>query len=452
MRGFRTHQKSMRSFKKDRVKKTPVKQDRSSYHPPVNKMHPSRDFHFAVNAMGALSRSEKNGLLVITLLLVVGAGLAFAEVATSNQAGNITKSSSADNTALKPTYFPHVQAIKGIQGAFFAQRPSPLVGLFGNQTAQKQNLFYHNLIVRDISGDSSDCTKKTYGVSAGKVCMIKGVRHFLKVVETDGRKHDRKTNSLLGIHNLQFVQQNLEVTIPKVFMAYEKDGIYSSSSSKEMNVPAQFYVSSQEVSHFKTGSALMKKATREFLIQQRRALPVTQRFEDIRRAHIVETIGESGVAKLAVAGTFIQDLVNNDGNWGYNEHGLVIVDADNSPANLQEYMAEAARVPRNIELDFSINTIKMMRDIYNAMLSRPLPSIHKSINMSGQFYQTLVKIYSCVCEATIAQIAGRYPDLADGTPTPEVNAILAQSFVDAMIRTQESDLFSEYPRYQSPKP
>ena len=293
-----------------------------------------------------------------------------------------------------------------------------------------------------------NCTKKKHGVSAGKICDIDSVRHYLKVVETEDKYADRKTNSLLGIYNLALLKNSLDVTVPEVYIVFEENGTYFLQDKTE--VPAVFYVASKEVDSFTTASDLLKKMHRELLVQQQKNPHSTPNLASIKRQLIVSKIGESGIAKLAVAGTFVQDLISNDGNWGYNAQGLVIIDVDNSLSSLDEYLAEAARVHRNIELDFSINTIKMMQQYYAIMLQRSLPVIHPSVDINGIFYQTLIHLYLRACNNALLKIKKQYPELAVELPTKEVNNLLTESFIEAMIYARHNDFFSASKRYEYP--
>ncbi len=438
---------NLRSFHKDQIKKPLARHHES----PAGRRKSGRDNHaFVMNAAEALSATQK-GILVVSLLLLTGAGLAMMSGASSNRLSATGNDYVLTNTAVltnvqHPACFEQTQGMRNLQHAFFSQ--PALSKNCVERATQKPSLFYKGLLVRDVSENIENCGKKTHGKSAGKICDIDGVRHYLKVVETENEHPGSKTNSLLGVYNLALINNNLGVTVPSVFIAFEEKGAYP--ADEDVIASASFYVASKSVENFTTGSDLIKKITREHRLLQNKHPFLTQSLEVRKREQIVSKIGESGLAKLAVAGTFFQDVVNNDGNWGYDKNGLVIVDADNSPGSLAEYIAEAARVPRNIELDFSINTIKAMRKNYQSMLEKGLPVIHQSVDMDGLFYQSLVKLYIGACDKALLRLKTEYPTLPAEVPTTVVNDILSEGFLDAMACARHNGLFLEYKRYEEP--
>lgn len=438
---MRNYQRKLqpRSYHMDHVRRPTAKA--SDFSPKPKKNREFEDYYFTSNTLEALSNTQK-GMLIVTVLLLVGSGVAIASAQNQAQLG-------VNTTALAPrrqhpVCLPQVQGVRGVQQAFFSQKALPTMCL--GAVPKKPILFYKGFVVKDVSSDISHCKKKPHGLSAGKVCNIGGVRHYLKVVETEDAHPGRKTNSLLGIYNLALIRNSLSVTVPSVFMAFEENGSYP--ADVDVVARASFYVASKAVDNFITGGELMKKVHREQLLHQIKTPFSTQSLSSIKRERIVAQIGEQGLAKLAVAGTFFQDLVNNDGNWGFDSHGLVIVDADNSPATFEEYLAEAARMPRNIELDFSIDTIKAMKKSYLGMLQKGLPVIHRSVDMKGIFYQSLIKIYIEACDATLMRIMEKYPTLPTHLPAFVVNNILSEGFLDAMDCARKNGLFSTFQRYE----
>ncbi len=420
-----------RSYRKDHIRGKTTKP--INFSPKQIKNKGFKDYYFILNTFETLSNTQK-GLLIITALLLVGGGVAIASGRSW-----IEPDINIATLALrqKPSCLPQVHGVRGVQQAFFSQPALPKV--YVEDVPKKPILFYKGFIVKDVSRDISHCEKKTHGLSAGKICDIGGIRHYLKVVETENAHPGRKTNSLLGIYNLALLRNSLSVTVPSVFMAFEKDGSYPADI--EVVAPASFYVASKTVQHFETGRELIKKIHRQQHLYQIKNPFLTQNLSSIKREQIVAKIGEHGLAKLAVAGTFFQDLVNNDGNWGFDNRGLVIIDVDNSPATLQEYLAEAARMPGNIELDFSMNTIIAMKKNYLDMLQKELPVIHHSVDMKGIFYQALVKIYIEACNRALMRIREKYPTLLSHIPTPVVNDILSESFLEAMDYARKNNFF-----------
>jgi hypothetical protein len=351
-----------------------------------------------------------------------------------------------DRTPLKETSFlPQTKGMLEIESAFFYQ-PVLQNKCFAH-SERKSSLFYNGLVVRDVSSNIKNCHKKPDGRSAGKICTIDNELYYLKVVETENTHPGRKTHALLGIHNLALIHHTIGIIVPSVFIAFEAHGVYF--ADEDAVAPASFYVASQSVDHFITAGALIQQVTRDHQIVQKRNGIATEHLELIKREQIVSKIGEFGLAELAVAGTLFQDLVNNDGNWGYNTNGLVIVDVDNSPSSFEEYLSEAVRVPQNIELSFSVETILNMKRVYLNMLTKGLPVIDDSVDMSGSFYQTLIQAYIDACDKTLLTLAKDHPDLPMRKPTNIVNRVLSDGFLNVMACAREHGFFAAYPRYKT---
>lgn len=321
-----------------------------------------------------------------------------------------------------------------------------------NQLSQTESsLTYFGLAVEDRTSDITGCKKKKFGTSAGKICNIGHVEHYFKVVKTDHSKKDKFTNSILGLYNLSFIKNNLCITAPNAGLIYEENGkYYSFTSDKE--VVASHYVASKKATNFTTISELAIKTHRTFnLNQQKPSLSSNSEessLKSIMRNNVISKIGELGLAKFAVAGTFFQDLISNDGNWGYDDQGLVIIDVDNSPSSFEEYFTEAVRVPRNIGFDFSVNTINMMIELYKEMLTKSPPIFHASFDMSDEFYQNLVILYIKACDLAILQIKVQLPSLKSDEPSHPINEILTHSLIEIMNNSRRDGLFSKYQRYQ----
>ncbi len=314
-------------------------------------------------------------------------------------------------------------------------------------TSKPSRLGYKGLPVKDVSRFITRCGQKTSGVSAGKICSINQKTCYLKAIEINEFSVDRRTNALLGLYNLDMLRLTLPVTIPNTYLVYEEGGKYVMDS--EIVGHAEYYIASEQVSYFETANALKKQANRDFLKREKSRSDTRACRKSIEREWVVKYIREEGIASLAVAGTFFQDLVMNEGNWGYNRAGLVIVDVDHSPESLEEYLAEAARMPHNIGIDFSTNTIKMMLTAYKKMMSISPPSLHSSVNMSPSFYQTLLSSYALACEKTLEKIALLYLKPALNQPLPEINQFLAESLLASLRLIQNTA--PQPSRYFSPQ-
>lgn len=307
------------------------------------------------------------------------------------------------------------------------------------------SVFYQGLLAKDISQQTKDCKKKRHGVSTGKTCEISNIKYYLKVMEPSDKAVACNRSELLGMYNLKFINQTMGITVPNVNLVYEKNGVFTTHSNDERS--AELYVASQEVEHFTPGSQADKKAHKEYLIQKTRSILFNVDKKTLRRIELVKNMGESGIAKLAVAGTFCQDLVNNDDNWGYNRKGLVIVDADHSPHSLEEYLGESSRMPGNIELDFSLHTVLLMRLIYKKMLEKSPPKMEPGIDMARSFYKQLLQLYIVACDIAVSKITKIEPDLSPYKPSSIVNDALREGFLQLMQTARHDGLYSKYDRY-----
>ena len=299
-------------------------------------------------------------------------------------------------------------------------------------------IVYKGLPVKNRTSDITSCKKKNAGSSPGKICMIGNVEHFLKAVEEDN-------SQLLGLYNLAFVKHNLGITVPNACLIYEENGQYYSFASKSQ-VAASVYLASEKINNFKEINKLEKEY---FDTCYRPKLVEKISLALFVREKLINKIGESGLAKIAVAGTFFDDLISNSGNWGYNDQGLVIIDVDHSPGSLAEYLKHAAYVSGDAYFDFSLNTISMMKDLYKEMLTRSPPILHDTTNMSDEFYQLLVQLYVKACDLAILTIETKYPALQANEVSHTINNILSESFFEARdIYLLSGDSPLKYQRYQ----
>lgn len=326
------------------------------------------------------------------------------------------------------------------QNAFFPQPqrqftslvPSPLASHSYQVTAQpsyqlKRPDMSNRLQVHVVTTLLSDCQKKSNGVSAGKVCLIKDKKHLLKACGNELGITDKYSNTLLGMHNLFFIKENMGVNIPNVRLVYEKNGQYISSDGQA--VKAENYLASEFVEGFTSFKDISSRHTR--MMRKSHHLRKVDLNDAIIQAGIREKIvgqmGEVGLAKLAVAGTFIQDLVMNDGNWGVANNKLVIIDADHSPQSLEEYLMEAAKMPVNINLDFSIQTLEHMISTYNQMLHKMPIAFHPKVDFTLENYRFLMGQYLIACNKTLDQIKTTQPGLPRDKPSKEINQALSDA-------------------------
>ncbi|CDZ77142.1 hypothetical protein BN59_01424 [Legionella massiliensis] len=292
------------------------------------------------------------------------------------------------------------------------------------------------LVAKDLSSNLQlqmgiqlrDCQSKSNGVSAGKICLIQGKKHNLKAWGNVDGAEDRYSNILLGMHNLYFIKENIGISIPNIKLIYEKNGKYVSSVGQK--VRAEKYLASEFVEDFNNFKDLSRNYTRTVIKAnhfRKSTAPYLELEENIRE-NIIEQIGEEGLAKLAVAGTFIQDLVMNNGNWGIANNTLVVVDADHSPQSLEEYLAEATKMPRNINLGFSIQTLEHMATIYKEMQQKLPIRFHPKVDFNVEDYQFLVDQYLISTNQALEKLKATYPDLPSDKPSKLVNKALSDAF------------------------
>lgn len=283
----------------------------------------------------------------------------------------------------------------------------------------------HALTIQPVTGMIRDCKQKTNGVSAGKLCLIKDRKYLLKVCEEGER--DRYSNILLGMHNLYFVRENIGIDIPRIKLVHEKNGRYVSSSGDVMK--AEKYLASEFIENFTGFKSIITQCTRSVIKLNHRKGSTPDEWQ-IRRAireKVVEQIGEAGIAKLAVAGTFVQDLVMNEGNWGVANGKLVVIDADHSPQSVEEYLTEAMKMPGNINLDFSIQTLEHMAATYSQMLHKRPIKFHPKVDFTVENYEFLVSRFLTACTQAIDKIKAMHPHLPSGKPSKLVNGVLSNT-------------------------
>lgn len=302
----------------------------------------------------------------------------------------------------------------------------------------------HTLTIQSVTGMIRDCNQKTNGVSAGKICVIKDKKYLLKVCEEG--EGDRYSNILLGMHNLYFVQENIGIDVPRIKLVHEKNGRYISSSGDVMK--AEKYLASEFIENFTGFKSIITQCTRSVIKLNHRkgSTPDELQIKRAIREKVVEQIGEAGIAKLAVAGTFVQDLVMNEGNWGGANGKLVVIDADHSPQSIEEYLTEAMKMPGNINLDFSVQTLEHMAATYNQMLYKRPILFHPKVDFTVENYEFLVSRFLTACTQAIDKIKAIHPHLPSDKPSKLVNGALSNT-----LRAQFLD-YTQAERISPPSP
>lgn len=273
-----------------------------------------------------------------------------------------------------------------------------------------------------IKTEPNNCHEKTSGISAGKFCDIDGDRYLLKTITETASANEIISDANRAIYNFSLLNQ-LGIAVPSHQLVYEAANHYFAIDKNTAHV--DYFLATKFNPTFKTGDHLKNLATKQTLRMTRgmKADTIDQTlYQQNFRQMVVDSIGEFGLCQLAVAGTLIQDLVYNEGNWGYDAKGLFIVDVDHSPSTLQEYYQEAYRMSTTIQFTFSLDTLQRMSHIYAAILTQasPFPSYEHSA-ISDEEFQQIIHHFQQACLETITQVTTSYPELQWHTPSVIVN-------------------------------
>ncbi|WP_412754585.1 hypothetical protein [Legionella donaldsonii] len=386
---------------------------------PVDKKRNKQSEPFVFSACGRdfnqLSLAQQ-----LVFILALSALVSSVEATPKKQSGTNTETQKA-LVSQTQTFFSQ-PSNASTTGALSLYRPvtQPVPGLL-----LKPIDMSHTLTIQPVTGTIRDCKQKTNGVSAGKICVIKDKKYLLKVCEEgDG---DRYSNILLGMHNLYFVRENIGIDTPRIKLVHEKNGRYISSSGDVMK--AEKYLASEFIENFTGFKSIITQCTRSVIKLNHRkgSTPDQWQIKRAIREKVVEQIGEGGIAKLAVAGTFVQDLVMNEGNWGVANGKLVVIDADHSPQSVEEYLTEAMKMPGNINFDFSIQTLEHMASTYSQMLHKRPIHFHPKVDFTVENYEFLVSRFLTACTQAIDKIKAIHPHLPSDKPSKLVNGVLSNT-------------------------
>lgn len=268
-----------------------------------------------------------------------------------------------------------------------------------------------------IRVDPSDlsCKKKEAGISGGKVCDIKGETHFLKAFSQPTEREIQP--DMLSAHFNLALFRIFGTKTPETKLIHEPGGSYQLDDKVYFS---DHFIASKAVENFQSAKQLRNQATREFHKNRKNShlFPVSK--ETFIRDNMVAKIGgETGLAKLAVAGTLCDDIVANDGNWGSDGRELVILDADLSPKSIQDYLMLARKMPHEIGISFSIHTLQEMIKHYDMLLSNHDVAAKLMPHLSETESHQLLSMLKKACENTIAE-AKTPPTQAN----PHINSLL----------------------------
>lgn len=312
--------------------------------------------------------------------------------------------------------------------------PSASMSLLSSAQVLQTNMS-HLLNFMKLGGPLKNCDVKRHGVTAGKICELKGKSHLMKAWESTEGNVDRFSNILLGMHNLLFAKENIGVKTPNLSLIHEPGGSYISSDGKM--VSAEKYLASEFLEDFTNFDDLTRQTTRSMMKASRSKAPVNRKHIQCKiREQVIAEIGEHGLAKLAVSGTFIQDLVGNGGNWGIAKKELIIIDADHSPDSVEDHLIETVKMPSNIGIAFSIKTIEEMEKIYTGMKHKNPISFHLDVDFSMDEYQFLLDEYIRGCREALSTIKTTYNTLPDTYATSKINTVLVDAFKTRLVEYQ----------------
>lgn len=222
----------------------------------------------------------------------------------------------------------------------------------------------------------SNCSKKESGTSKGKICFFNNNTHYLKQLDqSDISINDITPDpiaqyfnfALLRAANITTPNAQLISLKPKTTPLQEEKDIKNLSRHDQSDV----YFASEEIANFIPAIQILEK-----IYGSKKPTPLEIRNNLGKRAAFINYIGgETGLAKLAVTGTLVSDVVNNYQNWGIDDNtNLVVIDADLSPENLPMYFASARMMPHHINFIFTIKTLKEMLKLYHELLiESPVP-------------------------------------------------------------------------------
>ena len=254
------------------------------------------------------------------------------------------------------------------------------------------------------------CTSNKEGVSHGKICDVEGTTHFLKPVPIIKSSNETGKQEPISFEEFmrQFVQNNIGAKVPKARFFKETT----------MKVDKHFIGSEMiEGLKFANDNILTDKE-----------------------------LGPQGVARLAVATTFIQDLHNK--NWGYTKDGLILIDVDsahNPPKTIKHYIdiAVAGLNPKEwapyASFPLSVFNVRQMKDIYKKMLQTPLPKYHREFHLTKELYTEVLNLYINACQATIDYIRHARPTLKSNVPNADINNVLRTTIETLYLKNRQTN-------------
>lgn len=245
------------------------------------------------------------------------------------------------------------------------------------------------------------------GNSHGVICQFDGAEHYLKLFKPEpGNAQLRAAGDYVSYeaYNSEFVKNNIGTQVPEVKF-YKK-----SPAEKEI------YKASKRI------DGLMFTG---------------------RKTASNEQLGNAGVAKWAVASTFIFDLHPN--NVGYANNELMMLDLDGyierPSKSFLENLINAAFSIYVTSPELSLLDLDQMIEIYREMQKKPLPKYHDELNTTEKMYQRLLQKFITISENTKLWITNNRREIAPTERTIAINRAWCE-FVK--MELSEKDLKTNY--------
>ena len=246
------------------------------------------------------------------------------------------------------------------------------------------------------------CREKTKGVSGGKICAISHREFLLKAVDQPPENTFQPSMDD-AFQNLRLFQK-LGTRTPNTVFIEEKRGAYTHNGKYYYS---DRYLASELINTFIDANTLKKQAVREFYktIRNKLCKKIFEK-ETFTRNYLVKQIGgESGLAQLAVSSSFCDDIAPNGANWGSSLQKLIIIDADLSPQDIEGYLQLASKMPIEIGISLSQETIQEMLKIYEKMLKNPEKYSFHLTHLIQNEYLLLISTMQTACRNVIERLS-----------------------------------------------
>lgn len=249
---------------------------------------------------------------------------------------------------------------------------------------------------------------------AQKTCLVNGQRHTMYAIRQPGFFAGRGPvlNTPIQEYN-EHVLTNIGVLQPEKHVYYEKNGYYKSrffvGEGEDDKHLAELFLSIKHDDQFVSYAQLLRGAEQYFS-----GLGIADAHaRDTLAAKAVRTkIGEVGLAKLAVAHTFMH---LGSGSWGITNQELMVLFSDYRPTTIESYSMGLGGIERGYyshirsmmtyfaerQLYFSLETVTQMEIFYRQIASMDAPP-----HVSPVLFQSICDACEKACHA-VSQSRGK---------------------------------------------